>query len=83
MSILNPDPDKRITIEEIKKHPFYIKGKNLCTIDYSSNEQEVIKTRQSFFKHVKDDNKANTHDILKEHDNYLNKKFQHNDCVTM
>ena len=73
MSILNPDPDKRITIEEIKKHPFYIKGKNLCTIDYSSNEQEVIKTRQSFFKHVKDDNKANTHDILKEHDNYLNK----------
>ena len=73
MSILNPDPDKRITIEQIKEHPFYLKGKNLCTIDYSSNEKEIIKTRQSFFKHVKDDNKANTHDNLKEHDNYLNK----------
>ena len=28
MSILNPDPDKRITIEEIKNHPFYLKGKS-------------------------------------------------------
>jgi serine/threonine protein kinase len=27
MRILNPDPDKRITIEQIKKHPFYLKGK--------------------------------------------------------
>ena len=71
MSILNPDPDKRITIAQIKEHPFYLKGKSLCKIDYSLNEQEIIKTRQSFFKHVKDDNKFNTHDILNEHDNYL------------
>ena len=27
--ILVNDPDKRINIEDIKKHPFFIRGKNL------------------------------------------------------
>ena len=73
MRILNPDPDKRITIEQIKKHPFYLKGKSLCSIDYSLKEQEIIKTKESFFKHAKEDNSNNNDDSLKENDNYLNK----------
>ena len=73
MRILNPDPDKRITIEQIKKHPFYLKGKGLCSIDYSLKEQKIIKTKESFFKHAKEDNSNNNDDSLKENDNYLNK----------
>ena len=73
MRILNPDPDKRITIEQIKKHPFYLKGKGLCSIDSSLKEQEIIKTKESFFKHAKEDNSNNNDDSLKENDNYLNK----------
>jgi len=73
MRILNPDPEKRITIEQIKKHPFYLKGKGLCSIDYSLKEQEIIKTKESFFKHAKEDNSNNNDDSLKENDNYLNK----------
>ena len=48
--ILNPDPEERITIKNIKKHPFYLKGKKLCKIDYSSCEREIIKTRENFYK---------------------------------
>ena len=48
--ILNPDPDKRISIEQIKEHPFYLKGKSLCDIDYDFKEQEILKTRESFHK---------------------------------
>ena len=32
--ILNPDPDERITLDEIKQHKFYLKGKRLCNINY-------------------------------------------------
>ena len=77
MRILNPDPDKRITIEQIKKHPFYLKGKKLCKIDYSLKEQEIRKTKEFFYKNVKEvkeDNKINnTDDSLRDNtDNYLN-----------
>ena len=71
MCILNPDPDKRITIQEIKQHPFYLKGKGLCSIDYSLKEKEIIKTKESFFKHVKKENNIDN-DSLKENDIYLN-----------
>ena len=73
MSILNPDPEKRITIEEIKQHPFYLKGKRLCNIDYSLKEQEILKTKEYFFKHVNDDDKNNNDDSIKENVIYLNK----------
>ena len=73
MSILNPDPEKRITIEEIKQHPFYLKGKRLCNIDYSLKEQEILKTKEYFFKHVNDDDKNINDDSIKENVIYLNK----------
>ena len=43
--ILNPDPETRITIEEIKRHKFYLKGKNLCKIDYDTIQNNIIKKR--------------------------------------
>ena len=43
--ILTVKPEERITIPEIKKHPFYIKGKTLCKLDYSLIEENIIKKR--------------------------------------
>ena len=48
--ILNPIPEERISIKNIKKHPFYLKGKRLCKIDYASCEKEIIKVRENFNK---------------------------------
>ena len=36
--LLNPEPKDRITMEEIKLHPFYLKGKNFYAIQYEENE---------------------------------------------
>ena len=70
MCILNPDPEKRITIEQIKKHPFYLKGKRLCKIDYSLKEKEIRKTKESFYKNsnkeFKEDNKNNNNNNYDE-----------------
>ena len=43
--ILTLEPNKRLTIDEIKKHPFYLKGKSLCKLDYSLIEELIIKKR--------------------------------------
>ena len=45
MDILKEDPDERITIDEIKKTKFYLKGKALCNINYPQIEKSVIKRR--------------------------------------
>ena len=67
LRILRPDPAKRISLKNIKRHPFYQKGKKLCTIDYSSCE-EIIKTRESFYNSnnkVKE-KEVEKHEILDE-----------------
>jgi len=43
--LLTVQPDERITIPEIKKHPFYLKGKYLCKLDYDLIEENIIKKR--------------------------------------
>ena len=43
--ILTVDIEKRMNIPEIKNHPFYLKGKNLCKLDYSLIEETIIKKR--------------------------------------
>ena len=69
--ILNPDPEERITIKEIKKHPFYLKGKKLCKIDYNSYE-DVIKTRESFYKNNNDKkNNKNINNLIKIKNSFL------------
>ena len=50
LKILNPNPKRRISIEDIKKHRFYLKGKKLCTIDYDNIENSIIKRRNIFSK---------------------------------
>ena len=37
--LLNPDPKKRITIEEIMNHPFYLKGKYFYSVQYEESEE--------------------------------------------
>ena len=55
--ILNPDPETRITIEEIKRHKFYLEGKRLCKIDYDNIENNIIKKRNIFGKNkIKNNN---------------------------
>ena len=55
--ILNPDPETRIAIDEIKKHRFYLKGKKLCKIDYDNIENNIIKKRNIFGKNKIENNK--------------------------
>jgi serine/threonine protein kinase len=43
--LLEVEPEERITIPDIKKHPFYIKGKTLCKLDYDLIEENIIKKR--------------------------------------
>ena len=50
LKILNPDPEYRITIDEIKTHEFYLKGKKLCNLDYDTIENNIIKKRNIFTK---------------------------------
>ena len=62
--ILNPDPETRITIEEIKRHRFYLKGKRLCKIDYDNIENNIIKKRNIFGKNkIKNNNDSNNDNI--------------------
>ena len=57
--ILVTDPDKRISISEIKKHPFYLSGKELFEQDFS-------------IYHIINDNDENNHSLEKiEIDNLL------------
>ena len=68
-SILIVDPGKRITIEEIKKNDFYLKGKKHCKIDYKSIENELIKRKTFFGKKLKDNNIDNNNDLNNDSNN--------------
>ncbi len=46
-AILKPDPDDRITIDEIKGHNFYLRGKELCDIDYPKLQRMLNKKRHN------------------------------------
>ena len=56
--ILTSEPEERITIDEIKKHRFYLRGKKLCHIDYKMIEKNILKKRKnkSSFRLNPDDN---------------------------
>ena len=64
LKILNPVPENRISISEIKKHKFYLKGKKLCDIDYENIENNIIKKRNIFskskIKNISINNKSDT-----------------------
>ena len=46
-SILREEPNDRITIDEIKRHPFYLRGKKLCKIDYPKIQRMLTKKRHN------------------------------------
>ena len=71
-NILTCDPDKRITIEKIKKHSFYLRGKKLCKIDYHLIEKNVLKNRKnkSSFRLNDDENFTDLENNYKEKNNY-------------
>ena len=46
-AILRPEPNDRITIDEIKNHDFYLRGKELCDIDYPKLQRKLNKRRQN------------------------------------
>ena len=86
LKILKPEPELRITIKKIKKHPFYLKGQKLCKIDYSSCEKEIIKTRESFYKKNNEEKNMieNINDLLIENskDNINHNNNNNNISVT-
>ena len=83
LQILNPDPETRITIDGIKKHKFYLKGKKLCNIDYNQIERSVLKRRhriRSFDRgeEIKDNmiKIVNTEEKKKNIHNLIEKNFK-------
>ena len=90
--ILNSEPKDRITINEIKYHPFYLKGKNYYTIQYEEsdasesddirNGYSSIDTRKFGFS-TNRRNKGNPHVFnnskklkMKEGNHYKNNLYQ-------
>ena len=76
--ILVTNPNERITIPEIKKHPFYLRGKELfnrlfVSVEMDYCERNVIST----FKHAKGSNE-NEKDVLNK-DNYKSVKTEEDD----
>ena len=64
-NILKEEPLERITIDEIKKTKFYLKGKKLCNINYSQIERCVLKRRHRIRSYDKSEqNKDNEIKIL-------------------
>ena len=81
--LLTVNPNERITIEKIKNHPFYLKGKKLCKLDYSLIEEEVIKKRS--FKNAINFNEKKINKYIKKRNNHfsdevynINAKNSHN-----
>ena len=66
--ILVAEPNDRITIDEIKKHKFYLRGKKLCHFDYKTIEKNVLSKRKnkSSFRLNENDN---TYFIAENDDN--------------
>ena len=77
--ILTSKPEERITINEIKKHRFYLRGKKLCHIDYKMIEKNVLKKRKnkSSFRLNPDDNSY----YLARNDDYMNEEKVINEII--
>ena len=97
--ILTVKPEDRITIPEIKRHPFYIKGKTLCKLDYALIEENIIKKRsyknnlvQEEVEKLKEKEISDENLITKKifdiessdnFNNYNEELNKHNNCITI
>ena len=83
--ILVTEPEKRITIPEIKKHPFFLKGKELFEQEFSicqvtKDNEDENKENEGDVKNVKDEenkNKEKSND--KNNDVIINSDIKKND----
>ena len=75
MDILKEDPMERITIDDIKKTKFYLKGKKLCNLNYNKIEKLVLKKRHRIrsYDHS-EQNKENMIKIMNTEDKKKNIK---------
>ena len=77
--IIVPNPKKRITINEIKRHPFYIKGKNLFdqefTIQYLSDEAANSERNENSNKDNKNMQNNNKENCIENNNNNEDKKI--------
>ena len=64
--ILNPEPKDRISIEEIKQHQFYLKGKHLYSIQYEGNDDTTILDEVKDDDELKNNNFMNSHTVEKK-----------------
>ena len=64
--ILNPEPNDRITIDQIKKHPFFTKGKYYYFSKYNENgdssEQSFIKSHSNSNSSIRGNNRNKSGD---------------------
>ena len=51
--LLNPEPKERITMEEIKMHPFYLKGKSFYALQYEESDDCDDEYKNNEIKNVK------------------------------
>ena len=86
MRFLNTDPKKRIDIEEIKKNEFYLKGKEICGIQYEKKCLDVFRMRmknkkKNFLKIINSCSNINNIKMKKLENNNLDykKNFNIND----
>ena len=68
--ILVPDPNKRITIPEIKKHPFYLKGKKIFDQEFTI---EIIKQKNQKNENCEESN-INNQEINNNNYNFNTEK---------
>ena len=76
--ILVREPEKRISLEEIKEHPFYKKGKNIFGKKYPHLVKEVEKVNNTGIKIIKNIKLKNCDDSF----NNINNLFNINNLVT-
>ncbi len=85
--ILVNDPNKRIKIEEIKKHPFYIQGKNIFKILhpnlFKDNSKQIIKNNNSN-NNINDENKNSSNIIIngRSENSNKNNEYKINNYIT-
>ena len=73
--ILKEDPLERLTIDEIKKTKFYLKGKKLCNLNYNKIEKNILKKRHRIRSYDRgEQNKENMIKIMNNEDKKKNIK---------
>jgi len=75
-SILKEEPDERITIDEIKDHPFYLRGKELCNIDYPKIQRMLTKKRHNMSNNNYDNSRLKNDNENNEDVEFINQQIK-------